>query len=84
VPLALDNAAAQRKLALYDVIFVRLAEGKGKNGARAELRVRPTVQGTVVVLENRTGRDGGRLLHPLSQLNRATQAVASRAQPSSR
>ena len=78
VPLALDNAAAQRKLALYDVIFVRLAEGKGKNGARAELRVRPTVQGTVVVLENRTGRVlamAGGFSYPLSQLNRATQAV---------
>jgi penicillin-binding protein 1A len=78
VPLALDNAAAQRKLALYDVIFVRLAEGKGKNGARAELRVRPTVQGTVVVLENKTGRVlamAGGFSYPLSQLNRATQAV---------
>src|SRR5207302_2403307 len=78
VPLALDNAAAQRKLALHDVIFVRLAEGKGKNGARAELRVRPTVQGTVVVLENRTGRVlamAGGFSYPLSQLNRATQAV---------
>ena len=78
VPLALDNAAAQRKLALNDVIFVRLAEGKGKNGARAELRVRPTVQGTVVVLENKTGRVlamAGGFSYPLSQLNRATQAV---------
>src|SRR6516165_1283780 len=45
VPLVLDNAAALRKLALYDVVFVRVAEGKGKNGTRAELRVRPTVQG---------------------------------------
>ena len=78
VPLALDNAAAQRKLALNDVIFVRLAEGKGKNGARAELRVRPTVQGTVVVLENKTGRVlamAGGFSYPLSQLNRATQSV---------
>src|ERR1700686_3783131 len=78
VPLALDNAAAQRKLALHDVIFVRLAEGKGKNGARAELRVRPTVQGTVVVLENKTGRVlamAGGFSYPLSQLNRATQAA---------
>src|SRR6202011_3145362 len=78
VPLALDNAAAQRKLALNDVIFVRLAEGKGKNGARAELRVRPTVQGTVVVLENKTGRVlamAGGFSYPLSKLNRATQAV---------
>ena len=81
-PLALDNAAAQRKLALYDVVFVRVAEGKGKkdskSGARAELRVRPTVQGTVVVLENKTGRVlamAGGFSYPLSQLNRATQSV---------
>ena len=80
VPLALDNAAAQRKLALHDVVFVRVAEGKGKkgSGARAELRVRPTVQGTVVVLENKTGRVlamAGGFSYPLSQLNRATQSV---------
>jgi penicillin-binding protein 1A len=72
-----DNAAAQRKLALYDVVLVSLAEGKGKV-ARAELRVRPVVQGTVVVLENKTGRIlaiSGGFSYPLSQLNRATQAV---------
>jgi penicillin-binding protein 1A len=42
------------------------------------LRVRPVVQGTVVVLENKTGRilamTGG-FSYPLSQLNRAIQAV---------
>jgi penicillin-binding protein 1A len=78
VPLSLDNATAQRKLALYDVVFVHLVEGKGKSAVRAELRVRPIVQGTVVVLENKTGRilamTGG-FSYPLSQLNRATQAV---------
>src|SRR5262249_15498793 len=51
---------------------------KGKTAGRAELRVRPLVQGMVVVLENRTGRilamTGG-FSYPLSQLNRATQAV---------
>jgi hypothetical protein len=56
VPLSLDNANAQRILKLYDVIFVRLVEGKGKTATRAELRVRPVAQGTVVVLENKTGR----------------------------
>src|SRR5204862_6565624 len=48
LPLALD-VAPQRKLALYDVVFVRVSDagkegGKAKNSARAELRVRPTVQ----------------------------------------
>src|SRR6516225_3463843 len=78
LPLSLDNATAQRKLALYDVVLVRVTDGKGKTAARAELRVRPLVQGTVVVLENRTGRilamTGG-FSYPLSQVNRATQAV---------
>jgi penicillin-binding protein 1A len=40
--------------------------------------VRPTVQGTVVVLENKTGRVlamAGGFSYPLSQLNRATQSV---------
>ena len=79
VPLSVDGASAQRKLALYDVVLVHLIEGKGKPAARAELRVRPEVQGMVVVLENKTGRilamTGG-FSYPLSQLNRATQARA--------
>src|SRR5262249_38102836 len=79
VPLAVDNATtAQRKLTLYDVVLVRIGEGKDKAGTRAELRVRPVVQGAVVVLENKTGRilamTGG-FSYPLSQLNRTTQAV---------
>ncbi len=78
LPLSIDNTAAQRKLALYDVVLVRVADGKGKTAGRAELRVRPLVQGMVAVLENRTGRilamTGG-FSYPLSQLNRATQAV---------
>ncbi len=77
LPFAIDNAAAQRKLVLHDVVFVRVGESKGKT-ARAELRVRPLVQGTVVVMENKTGRilamTGG-FSYPLSQLNRATQSV---------
>ena len=55
-----------------------MTEGKGKTAARAELRVRPMVQGAVVVLENKTGRIlamSGGFSYPLSQLNRATQAV---------
>jgi penicillin-binding protein 1A len=78
LPLAIDNAAAQRKLTLYDVVLTRAADGRGKTAARAELRVRPVVQGTVVVVENKTGRvlamTGG-FSYPQSQLNRATQAV---------
>ena len=63
---------------------------KGTNGkapppvaARAELRVRPTVQGAAVVLENKTGRIlamAGGFSYPLSQLNRVTQ---SQRQPGS-
>src|SRR5262249_31049595 len=80
-PFSIDNGTAQRKLALHDVVFVRIAEGKGKTAVRAELRVRPQVQGTIVVLENKTGRilamTGG-FSYPLSQLNRATQEVRQR------
>jgi membrane carboxypeptidase/penicillin-binding protein len=78
LPLALDVATASRKLMLYDVVLVRVAEAKGKAATRAELRVRPAVQGSVVVLENKTGRIlamSGGFSYPLSQLNRATQAV---------
>ena len=73
-----DNAVAQRKLAVYDVVLVRVTDGKGKAGARAELRVRPIVQGAVVVLENKTGRIlamSGGFSYPLSQLNRTSQAM---------
>jgi penicillin-binding protein 1A len=76
LPFSLDGTA-QRKLALYDVVFVRVSEGKGAS-ARAELRVRPTVQGAVVALENKTGRIlamAGGFSYPLSQLNRVTQSV---------
>jgi membrane carboxypeptidase/penicillin-binding protein len=78
LPLLVENAKARRMLALYDVVLVRIIDTKGKTAARADLRVRPVVQGTVVVLENKTGRilamTGG-FSYPLSQLNRATQAV---------
>lgn len=87
---------AMRSLRQYDAIYVRVTEGraapvaKGKNAkapppvaARAELRVRPTVQGAAVVLENQTGRIlamAGGFSYPLSQLNRVTQ---SQRQPGS-
>jgi penicillin-binding protein 1A len=78
VPLSLDGAAVQGKLGLDDVVLVHLVEGRSKAAGRAELRVRPTVQGMVVALENKTGRIlamSGGFSYPLSQLNRATQSV---------
>jgi 1A family penicillin-binding protein len=78
LPLSIGKRSAQRRLAVYDVVLVHIADGRGKAGARAELRVRPQVQGAVVVLENKTGRvlavTGG-FSYPLSQLDRATQSV---------
>src|SRR5262249_9994879 len=71
------SASVRQKLKSYDVVFVHLVESK-KGGATAELRVRPQVQGAVVVLENSTGRIlamSGGFSYPLSQLNRATQAA---------
>jgi membrane carboxypeptidase/penicillin-binding protein len=78
LPLSIGSARAQRKLAVYDVVLVQVANGRGRAGGRAELRVRPQAQGAVVVLENKTGRvlamTGG-FSYPLSQLDRATQSV---------
>jgi membrane carboxypeptidase/penicillin-binding protein len=83
LPLNTWSAEARRKLALHDVVHVKIIEPKGKESARAELRIRPQVQGAVVVLENSTGRIlamVGGFSYPLSQLNRTTQ---SRRQPGS-
>jgi membrane carboxypeptidase/penicillin-binding protein len=83
LPLASPSAAARRALKLYDVIYVQIAEAKGKSPERAELRVPPTVQGAALVLENKTGRIlamAGGFSYPLSQLNRTTQM---RRQPGS-
>ncbi len=47
-------------------------------GAVAQLRVRPTVEGAALVLENRTGRIlamAGSFSYPMSQLNRAAQTA---------
>jgi penicillin-binding protein 1A len=76
VPLLLDSAATQRKLKIHDVVLVHLSEERGKT--HAELRVRPTVQGAAVVLQNKTGRIlamTGAFSYPLSQLNRVTQTA---------
>jgi penicillin-binding protein 1A len=77
LPLAGATGAIARTIKLHDVVLVRVIESKGKSGGRAELRVRPEVQGTAIVLDNKTGRIlamAGGFSYPLSQLNRATQA----------
>ena len=77
MPLTAWNAAIRRALNVNDVIYVRVAEGKGKTGAHADLRIRPSVQGAALVLDNKTGRVlamAGGFSFPLSQLNRTTQA----------
>lgn len=81
LPLSLGRVPPA-KLKLHDVVRVHVVESKGK-AARAELRVRPTVQGAAIVLENQTGRIlamAGGFSYPLSQLNRVTQ---SQRQPGS-
>jgi penicillin-binding protein 1A len=65
------NSGAKRNIGLYDVVYVRVIEGKAVSkpenaggapgavatvGGHAELRARPTVQGAALVLENKTGR----------------------------
>ena len=65
-----------RALSLYDVVYVHVVEGKAKGSVQAQLRVRPTVQGAALVLENKTGRIlamAGGFSYPLSQLNRTVQ-----------
>jgi membrane carboxypeptidase/penicillin-binding protein len=82
LPLAGVTGSIQRNLKLYDVVFIRLSDPKGK-ATRAEIRVRPMVQGAALVLDNKTGRIlamAGGFSYPLSQLNRTTQ---SQRQPGS-
>lgn len=72
----LDPGIARGKLQPYDVVRVKLTEGRGS--PRAQIRVKPTVQGAALVLENRTGRIlamAGGFSYPMSQLNRVTQSV---------
>jgi hypothetical protein len=67
LPLTTRGLVPRRSLNAYDVVYVRVIEGKsdeaGSNddrtratAAQAQLRVRPTVQGSALVLENKTGR----------------------------
>jgi penicillin-binding protein 1A len=91
LPLHATTGGVKRNLGLYDVVYVRVIEGKtiakaktvggtpGATvtvGARAELRVRPTVQGAALVLENKTGRIlamAGSFSYFTSQLDRTSQ-----------
>jgi membrane carboxypeptidase/penicillin-binding protein len=78
MPLTVPDSVDPRKFKLNDVIYVRVTEGKTRKDARAELRVRPKVQGAALVLENKTGRIlamVGGFSYPASQLNRTTQAL---------
>jgi penicillin-binding protein 1A len=75
MPLSATSQAGRGTLNLYDVVLVRVGEASGRQ-ASAELRVRPTVQGAAVVLDNRTGAIlamAGGFSHQISQLNRVTQ-----------
>ncbi len=79
MPLTTPEGVEPGKLKLNDVVYVRVTEGKTQRTTRkAELRVRPKVQGAAVVLENKTGRIlamVGGFSYPASQLNRTTQAL---------
>ena len=103
LPLSTFGTRTRSRIGLYDVVYVKVIEGKVRevstkqqrsqpgqppqqqqvSTTRVELRVRPTVQGQVVVMENRTGRVlamVGSFSYPMSQLNRVTQ---TRRQPGS-
>jgi membrane carboxypeptidase/penicillin-binding protein len=78
LPLTSQKEADRAKLNLYDVVYVKVIEGKTRDDARAELRIRPRVQGAALVLENKTGRIlamAGGFSYVASQLNRTTQAL---------
>jgi membrane carboxypeptidase/penicillin-binding protein len=83
LPLRSGSAITLKKLQLYDVVYVKVTDGKGRAAARADLRVRPVVQGAALVMENKTGRIlamAGGFSYALSQLNRTSQ---TRRQPGS-
>ena len=92
LPLSTFGGRTRARINQNDVVYVKVFEStirEGPNrkqtqtGIRVELRVRPTVQGTTLVLENKTGRVlamVGGFSYPVSQLNRVTQA---RRQPGS-
>ncbi|GEO99608.1 penicillin-binding protein 1A [Methylobacterium haplocladii] len=73
----LDAGAARGRLQLYDAVRVKLLDPAAR-APRAQLRIRPAVQGAAIVLDNKTGKilamTGG-FSYPQSQLNRVTQTV---------
>lgn len=84
LPLTTYTAQIRRSLDVYDVVYVNVVAGRSRAAARggravaprAEIRVRPQVQGAALVLENKTGRIlamAGGFSYPLSQLNRTYQ-----------
>jgi membrane carboxypeptidase/penicillin-binding protein len=91
LPLTGLSGEIRRKFDPYDVVYVKVIEARGdaskiavksqsavdvRANAVAQLRVRPTVQGAALVLENKTGRIlamVGSFSYPLSQLNRTWQ-----------
>ena len=89
LPLTTRGLVTRRSLNAYDVVYVRVIEGKGDEAgssddrtraratvAQAQLRVQPRVQGAALVLENKTGRIlamSGSFSYRLSQLNRTSQ-----------
>jgi penicillin-binding protein 1A len=76
LPLSTPGFTGRLGLSLYDVVFVKLGESRSRQ-PQAELRVRPTVQGAAIALDNHTGgilAMAGGFSYPISQLNRATQA----------
>ena len=78
MPLSLPEHVSPEMLKLNDVIFVNVVEGKKPGDVKAELRIKPKVQGAALVLENKSGRIlamVGGFSYPLSQLNRTTQAL---------
>ncbi len=91
VPLITYTAHIRRSLGLYDVIYVHLVESRvtrakrkgaaetaAETSVQAEIRVRPSVQGAALVLQNKTGRIlamTGSFSYPLSQLNRTWQTL---------
>jgi penicillin-binding protein 1A len=78
MPLSSANLAGRRGLNPYDVVFVKVSDQQRNRQARVDLRVRPTVQGAAVILDNKTGAVlamAGGFSYPASQLNRVTQTA---------